>query len=274
MGIRTCIFCRTASEKWSDEHVLPQWLLDYLEVRGEEISPTHHSLEGEGDVVSTRRHKVENLVEGRVCSNCNNGWMSSLEGEAKPLLIPLMDGEKEIVELEPNERLWVARWAFKTAIVLNSASNFHKNVPPDHFNYFYANQDSLPPSVIVVGQQHHDGETKFYWLQQPFVLTSEQAGDVSLDEAKKLVAASYKISFQFKKLLLAVACWYWPDWKYVLWRGIHVPLWPARRPVGFYGSDPLQKGFPWNDAVEALTAFHLTLAIRRNDFDQGSGCIA
>jgi hypothetical protein len=57
-----------------------------------------------------------------------------------------------------------------------------------------------------VGQQHH-GDSKFNWLQMPFVLTLEQAGDVSLDEAKKLVAASYKISFQFKKLMLVVACW-------------------------------------------------------------------
>lgn len=265
MGIKECIFCRAVPKKWSDEHVLPQWLLDYLKIRGEEISPTHHSFEGEGNAVSTRRHKVENLVEGRVCSECNNGWMSSLEGEAKPLLVPLMQGEKEVVELVPNERLRVARWAFKTAIVLNSASNFHKNVPPDHFTYLYANQDSLPPSVVVVGQQHH-GETKFYWLQQPFILTSGQAGDVSMDEAKKLVAASYKISFQFNKLLLVVACWPWPGWKYVVWRGIHVPLWPVRGPVGFYGSDPLQKGFPWNDAVEALTALHVTLAVKRNGF--------
>lgn len=273
MGMKTCIFCQGTLEKASDEHVLPQWLLDYLKIRGENISPTHYSLEGGVDVVSTRRHKSDNLVEGRVCSRCNNGWMSSLEGEAKPLLVPLMEAEKEVVELKPDERLRVARWAFKTAIVLNSASNFHKNVPPEHFSYPYANQDSLPPSVVVVGQQHH-GDANFYWLQMPFVLTSGQAGDVSLDEAKKLVAASYKISLQLKKLLLVVACWPWPGWKYVIWRGIHVPLWPAGGPVAFYGSDPLQEGFPWNDSLAALTAIHLTLAVRRNDFDKGFGYIS
>ncbi len=264
MGIKTCIFCSSTLEKASDEHVLPQWLLGYLAIRGEDISPTHYSLEGGVGAVSTRRHKVENLVEGRICSKCNNGWMSSLEDEVKPLLVPLMEAEKKVVELDPDERLRVARWAFKTAIVLNSASNFHKNVPLEHFSYFYANQDSLPPSVVVAGQQHH-GENKFYWLQQPFILTSGLAGDMSLDEAKRLVAASYKISFQLEKLLLVVACWPWPDWSYVIWRGIHVPLWPARGPVGFYGSDPLHEGFPWSDALEALAAFHLTLAVRRNE---------
>ena len=104
----------------------------------------------------------------------------------------------------------MARWAFKTAIVLNSASNFHENVSPGHFSYFYTNQDSLPPSVVVVGQQHH-GDANFYWLQMPFVLTSGPARDVSLDEARKLVAASYKVSFQLKKLLLVVAYWPWTN---------------------------------------------------------------
>jgi hypothetical protein len=67
---------------------------------------------------------------------------------------------------------------------------------------------SLIQVSVKAGQNPH-GDSKFSWLQMPFVLTPEQAGDVSLDEAKKLVAASYKTSFQFKKLMLVVACWPW-----------------------------------------------------------------
>lgn len=111
--------------------------------------------------------------------------MSSLEDQIKPLLVSLMETEKEVIELKPDERLKVARWAFKTAITLNSASNFHKNVPPSHFSYLYGVQDSPPPSVVVVAQQHH-GDSPFYWLQQPFMLTSAYAADISLDEAKNL----------------------------------------------------------------------------------------
>jgi hypothetical protein len=29
----------------------------------------------------------------RVCQNCNGGWMSQLEAQAKPLLEPMFDGK-------------------------------------------------------------------------------------------------------------------------------------------------------------------------------------
>jgi len=184
--MKACIFCGTAlAGKASDEHVLPQWLLDYLEIRETDVSPTH--TDGQGEVLSTRQHRLENLVEGRVCSTCNNGWMSSLGMQAKNLLIPLMEAQREVAELNMAERLCLARWTFQTALVLNSASNFHKNVPPEHFSYLYSVQESLPPAVVVAGQQHH-GDSRFYWLQMPFALTSSQAGNLSLVEAKDHVA--------------------------------------------------------------------------------------
>lgn len=190
--------------------------------------------------------------------------MSNLEAQVKPLLIPLMEGETEVVELTPNQRLCVARWTCKTAFVLNSASNFHKNVPPNHFSDLYRVHNSLPSLVTVVAQQHH-GESTFYWLQMPFVLTSAQAGDLTPSKAKELVAASYKTSFQFKKLLLVVAHWPWPGWRFVLWPGIHVPLWPARGQVAYYPTDPVEEGFPWNDALLALTTLHGTLSVIRDE---------
>lgn len=261
MDQKVCIFCGSnLAGKASVEHVLPQWLLDHLGIREREITPTHWNPQGE--VLTTRQHHVGNLVEGRVCSTCNNGWMSTLEGQAKTLLMPLMEGNTEVVELTQDERLCLARWTCKTAFVLNSASNFHKNVPSDHFSFLYRFQDSLPLQVAVVAQQHH-GDSTFYWLQMPFVLTSEQAGGLSLQEAEKLVAASYKVSFQFKKLLLCVAYWPWPNWRFILWPGIHVPLWPAKGPVAYYSADPIADGFPWNDSLQAQRCFHMTLAVIR-----------
>ena len=129
-GEKACIFCGVSlAGKASLEHVLPQWLLSYLGIKKKDITPTHWNPKGE--VLSTRKHELGNLVEGRVCSTCNNGWMSALEAQAKALLIPLMEAETEVVKLTPDQRLCIARWTCKTAFVLNSASNFHKNVPPE-----------------------------------------------------------------------------------------------------------------------------------------------
>lgn len=49
-----------------------------------------------------------------VCSECNNGWMSSLESEALPILAPLISGETDRVELA--EAAILMRWAAKVMV--------------------------------------------------------------------------------------------------------------------------------------------------------------
>jgi hypothetical protein len=191
--------------------------------------------------------------------------MSKLEDDAKQILIPLMAGEREVVQLNKDERFVLARWTAKTAYVLNSSSNFVSNVPADHFKHVHMNLDSLPQNVAVVAQQHH-GETRFYWFQHQFFLKSDIHPYVeNTEEARALVQPSYKVSFLFRKLLLLVGFWPWPGWNIVLWSGIHVPLWPHQGPVGRYSKDPIAGGFPWFDSLAALTVFHQTFGVVRAD---------
>src|SRR5688572_18801841 len=97
--VRICVFCgqQIALGERSREHVIPQWLLDHLGIRKAAITPAH--TKPDGTLVSQRSHTLENLQEGRVCETCNTGWMSTLETEAMPLLIPLFAGEKTVVQL-------------------------------------------------------------------------------------------------------------------------------------------------------------------------------
>lgn len=263
MPHKSCLFCQSPLVSRSKEHVLPQWLLDHLDIKDEEVTPTHFT--ADGNVVSTRRHRLSNLVEGSICATCNNGWMSRLENDAKRILIPLMAGEREVVQLSREERLLLAQWTCKTTYVLNSSSNFVSNVPVDHFKFLHENVNSLPQGVVVVAQQNH-GTTRFYWLQHQFFMKSDVHPYIdSLDEAQKLVKPSYKISLLLNKLILLVAYWPWPGWQMVLWPGIHIPLWPNKGRVGWYSQDPIDGGFPWFDSLESLTAFHQTLGIVRED---------
>lgn len=262
MSRKSCLFCQLPLAK-SKEHVLPEWLLNHLGISDEAISPTHFTADGK--VVSSRHHKLKNLVEGSICANCNTGWMSQLETEAKQILIPLMTGEREVVELKVDERVLLARWTCKTSYVLNSSSNYEPKVPPDHFGYMHKNVNSLPKSVAVVAQQHH-GKSKFYWLQQQFSMSSGSHPYVSSQqEAHTLMKPTYKISLLLNKLLLLVAYWPWPEWSMILWPGIHIPMWPNKGPSGWYHQDPIPGGFPWDHSLEALTAFHQTLDIVRDD---------
>jgi hypothetical protein len=76
-----------------------------------------------------------------------------------------MAGAREVVDLNSEERLLLARWTAKTAYVLNYASNYRDVVPPSHFQALFATEDGLPERVYVFAQQHH-GSRKFFGLRE------------------------------------------------------------------------------------------------------------
>ena len=56
------------------------------------------------------------LLVRAVCGQCNNGWMSRLEAETKPVLGQLIVGKK--AWLTEDDQHIIARWSVKTAAVL------------------------------------------------------------------------------------------------------------------------------------------------------------
>lgn len=258
MNDRKCLFCdENLIGNRSNEHVLAIWLQRALDIEEKKLSPTHLDSKT-GKPKSTRTHSVGNLVEGRVCRTCNNGWMSDLENKARDILLPLIDVDREVISLSQEERFTLARWVSKTAFVLNSSSDYFKNIPPDHFRKIYADPESLPDKVIVLAQQHH-GEQDFYWMQgSGWQAEFSKSSGYSQRRVEKMSEDAYKIVFQFRKLLLLIAYWPFDDWVYGLWKGIHLPLWPKSGPAGWYESE---REFPWRDSNEAAVYFHMSLKV-------------
>lgn len=251
---RNCLFCNSIlSNRRSQEHIFPQWLLDNLKIRKVLISPTHFSAK-DRTVVSSREHELQNLKEGRICNSCNNGWMSDMESAARPILLNLIEGNHEVAQLSCHERGVIAKWATKTAYVLNSASNYYSIIPKHQYNELKNGSSILPNHVAVFGCQHNNTE-RFYWLQQTH--WSVIAGKaVNPNKLKKLAIKTYKISLQFGKLLLLVTYWPYAGWQLALQIGVHVPLWPQSGPVCYYEQEI---EFPWNDSLKAIAAFHYGL---------------
>ena len=82
-----------------------------------------------GGIVSERPPMpAKALVAGEVCKSCNAGWMSELEERAQPLLLAGVRPEKPRY-LDCDAQLALARWFFKTAIVLNSSQNWRLLLP-------------------------------------------------------------------------------------------------------------------------------------------------
>ncbi len=220
----TCVFCRrdlvgTAAE----EHVFPQWLLNHLSVpRSDQMFQGVGSMAMlDADETEGRVHGTWRFVEGRVCRTCNNGWLSQLEEDARPVLQELMEGAGTIVASTPTQRRIIARWAAKTAFLVANVSPFNHPVPAGHLWALDEGGD-LPPGVAVYAGQAHTG-TKTAYLQSTTwpQFTARQDGYIV-----GALRDGYKIGLQFKDLMLLVAFAPMSGVRFVTAACLHFPLNP------------------------------------------------
>ena len=107
-----------------------------------------------------------------VCTECNSGWMSELESAAKPLLeAPIL--RKRATYGTP-QRVTLARWAFKTALVFQASQTEKPMAPPAHFASM--RQASTPPAEVAVWigshyRARHDASASVF-VQRPLALQS------------------------------------------------------------------------------------------------------
>jgi hypothetical protein len=77
---------------------------------------------------NAKAHSIESLVLGGVCAKCNNGWMSKLEVEVRPVLAALWGSYRPTI-LSSKQCYTLAKWTFKTAAAANYASDYKKIIP-------------------------------------------------------------------------------------------------------------------------------------------------
>jgi hypothetical protein len=154
----TCAFCGSTKRPRGREHVLPDWLstigLDLLQVE-------YHV--GRLNQVPRKWTSTPFTATVRaVCDDCNHGWMSGLEGAAKPILTPLILGEAR--DLSADDQRLIAAWTFKTALVAMLSSSDEDRargygVPAAEYAPLYSARDHpepLPYSKFWIG--YYEGE--------------------------------------------------------------------------------------------------------------------
>lgn len=194
---RKCVFCGSDS-KLSNEHIFAQWLLKELDVYDSDVLAVHSPMFG--DPFSVRKQKFSNLVNGFVCEKCNNGWMSSLECECKPHIENLMSNNEDKIkcgiETLSENHLNIAKWVFKNAILLNSASNYKKIVPQQHYRDLF---DDYIPANVFIDMAFSKALTKLSWRQSPMIMVIKDAKlPLNIDSDR------YKITFVINGLLFKV----------------------------------------------------------------------
>ncbi len=141
-SLARCAFCQRTGVSMSREHVLPGWLLSYLDATSGWGELT---MDREGSTCSMRE-----VITRRVCVGCNTGWMAELEGMAQPLMLQMM-GTK--VWLEPVHQAILARWAVKTMLTAHLAMNPRKNelwLTPAAFEEFHSGPIAMPARLTVL----------------------------------------------------------------------------------------------------------------------------
>jgi len=148
------------------EHIFPNWLNESFpkELLGE--TNVQFSTEMNGQLVRRLQYQQADPAGqrvGAVCQNCNNGWMSRLEGAVKPLLTPLIFGNKSL--LSPEDQTLLATWAVKTSMVFEYTHGRLKNFSQlDRTNLMLELQPSGNVTVFAAFISTRSGPLANYFL--------------------------------------------------------------------------------------------------------------
>lgn len=144
---RVCMFCHCDGQPLTREHVYPDWLSKLFdpnlvgtnEVKGENINRVWQG------AVFQQKVKL-------VCAECNNGWMSSVEGGVKDLLTSLaFTHDRHTLSKEDQRKL--SLWVQKTVLVINkslgSESGF--DIPVGFYDQLYTTRQPIDSILVTAG---------------------------------------------------------------------------------------------------------------------------
>lgn len=118
MQKRDCPFCGAVGVEIDLEHALPDWLRELI-LKRKDTPEQRLTLHVGGERPRTFLTRNANITVHAPCKEyCNNGWMSKLEGRAKPMLRPFVEADPPIaVPIGEQQCAELAFWLLKTAMV-------------------------------------------------------------------------------------------------------------------------------------------------------------
>jgi hypothetical protein len=174
---RECIFC-PANAELTLEHISPEWLEEVLtELAGKpikgvntfEIRHFDHETGGyRAEVVPSGKYSV--VTYRSLCEPCNT-YMGSIQGEAKPILVPMIKGVP--TTLGEAELRIVTSWSVMTAMTLH-ARNAAKPEFPRAMRYAFRQSGQIPRDLAVFAAcaekipiLHFWGPADVHWSKEP-----------------------------------------------------------------------------------------------------------
>ncbi|TIX48805.1 hypothetical protein [Alteraurantiacibacter aquimixticola] len=173
---RKCIFCGENAN--SQEHIWPTWLHDLLgpppdNVRHNRQNFSYHPCDGTKVTGPTDRQGDQRTIRIRtVCNVCNNGWMNRLEGEVRPILTPIITGEKTTLNRGHVETL--SRWISLKVIIAENEDPAIALTPQVDRERFW--KDGTIPEYFRLYVAHNIGEQQMFYLRHSHCVAYSEGG--------------------------------------------------------------------------------------------------
>jgi hypothetical protein len=250
-----CLFCNQKLTKSSatNEHVVAQWLLRELQIGDQMISPAGGQ---RGKPPPRRTHPWSALVVSDVCAACNSGWLSDLESAMKPVLPALAAGQRAPAALSESENLALARWAAKTAFLIQRTAGVPTVIPLDAFCALRDQPSGLPAGTFVFAfQDKGDHAVPINGLQtQDWTLHAPYENAISITTA---IRSACKISLRIGRLHLLIAYMGSSGLEPVGWHRVHHPVFPRHCRLWIDTGFKMERVTPRQES--AMVLFHVAL---------------
>jgi len=175
---RFCIFC--SGSPLTKEHMWADWLREYIPREKprhglhKKLMYPHKQLEK----IEYRPGDTHSRTIKCVCGPCNSGWMSMLQSDAKPHLVPMLLGEK--TALYRRSQTAIAAWVTMmvmvsdmldesmSSIAYEERANFRKSIKtPSHWRIWIGRYEPVPDmslwthNVMALASQKVEGPALF-----------------------------------------------------------------------------------------------------------------
>jgi hypothetical protein len=150
---RSCVFCDGTPV--SREHVWPRWARTIWAEEGHMPHFQQVVQDDRDDVERNWRGEACSMTVTAVCQRCNNGWMSDLEQDAKPMLEAMLDGRGRLLHAGGQRTL--AAWALKTAMMAGHTNGAARHVIGAE-QYEHLMERLAPSNRVVIWMASYAGD--------------------------------------------------------------------------------------------------------------------
>jgi hypothetical protein len=236
-----CSFCTRPAD--SREHIFSDWMIELIP-RGKSFVCNERILSRD-EYIRYPKKRIR-IVAKVVCSPCNNGWMSDLEGELKPILKDALFTETPRI-FSTKELSTIAAFAFKTLVIANHKDLKRTPFFPSAERVSFRRNRLIPNGVQVWMATRKSIPGKYYGCWKSLSGTS--------NEPSRYGFSNYMCTWNFQNIVLQVLAMKWKDKRRrktvpVLpiiqneyWDDAAIPIWPLSGrelqwpPLAYLGED-------------------------------------